>query len=168
MESPYLKAGFKGERELEAERIVHELSIKFGSFGKTPELPEHERILIEDAKKRGINYGFYWKDRKIEESDEMRDLWKVSEPFDKDYERLNTCFKHIGSVGDRWGDPNYLILIDTRRACSVFDKRWNELRELANPWFKYVEPRRNILGHIHSTVNIAVQADGSINSEVVR
>lgn len=36
MESPYLKAGFKGERELEAERIVHELSIKFeGSMNES-------------------------------------------------------------------------------------------------------------------------------------
>lgn len=138
----------KGTQELEAERIILEVSIKYCSVGATSDITDIERALIDSSASRGINYGFFWKDRPIIETPEMKEIWEVSKPFDDAFDRIRM---HMNSTGTLGGavydllyvkkDHDYCRYVDIRRAASLFDRRYMELKYLANPWLKYVTPK---------------------------
>lgn len=142
----------KGVRELEAERIINELSIKHGSMGATSDITELEKALIESSASRGINYGFFWKDRPIITTPEMNEIWDLGEPVDLAFERLQRTYKpkagggHIYELIHVKKDPDLLHYVDVRRASASFDKRYMDLKYLANPWLNYVTPKYKKIG----------------------
>jgi hypothetical protein len=138
----------KGKRELEAERIINELSIKHGTVGAKSEITETEKALIEDSASRGINYGFFWIDRPIIETDEMKEIFKLSNSFEDEFDRLKMFWDAQRKIGRNVHDlihvekdQLFLSYVDARRACSVLDKRYMDLKYLANPWLAFVTPK---------------------------
>lgn len=140
-----------GVCELKAEQIILEVSIKHGSVGAISDITDDEKTLIENSASRGYNYGFFWKDRLVIESPEMKEIFEVSEPFDKEFDRLRKNTQ-------RWScsnvtayellhvqkEPEFCHYVDVRRAVSLFDRRYSELKDLANPWFKYITRKHKI------------------------
>lgn len=142
----------KGARELEAERIIHEVSIKHGSVGATSDITDIEKALIEGSASRGINYGFFWKARPIITTPEMDEIWILGEPFDLAFEIAQRNKKSYSGGGNAYDllhvkkDPDYCHYVDVRRASALFDHRYMELKYLANPWLKYVTPKYRKIG----------------------
>lgn len=155
-----------GPCETEAMAIIEALSIKHGTKGMVPTLSETDQKWLEDAALRGVNAGYFWKDRPVIETAEMKEIWEVSKPIDDKYEKVKMIFNslshsHYHKSGlsiegncvtgwkssngyiyeDPYDAPDYLEFVDIRRACSRYDSRYLELKAIHNPWWNHVTPR---------------------------